>query len=199
VLDRIFEPFFTTKDVDQGTGLGLSMVYGIVNQHNGHINVYSEIGHGTTFKIYLPIVPDDAINELRETLPRLTGGNETVLVADDEEALRNLSRDVLEALGYTVITAENGEQAKEIFTQRSDSIDLLLFDVVMPITGGLEAYQTIRDAGHKIQVVFMTGYSAEIFDNSKARMFDLDMLPIIQKPYTLDALGRIVRETLDGS
>lgn len=199
VLDRIFEPFFTTKDVNEGTGLGLSMVYGIVKQHKGHINVYSEAGRGTTFKVYLPIVPDAEVKRSGLVQPSLMGGSETVLVADDEEALRNLSRDVLEALGYTVITAENGERALEIYSEHSDSIDLLLFDVVMPITGGLEAYQKIRASGNgsRVPVVFMTGYSAEVLDNSKAGMLEMDTLPVIQKPYTLDALGRIVRDTLD--
>ena len=199
VLDRIFEPFFTTKDVNKGTGLGLSMVYGIVKQHKGHINVYSEPGRGTTFKVYFPIVSNGGIKETRIIQPSLMGGSETVLVADDEEALRNLSRDVLEALGYAVITAENGEHALQLYAQHSESIDLLLLDVVMPVIGGLEAYQKIRSEGSRVPVVFMTGYSAEVFDNSKAGVLELDALPIIQKPYTLDALGRIVRDTLDAS
>lgn len=197
-LDRIFEPFFTTKDVDKGTGLGLSMVYGVVKQHKGHINVYSEPGRGTTFKFYLPVVAEEAAAE-RSVAPDAAAatGSETILVADDEEALRNLSRDVLEALGYTVILAENGEQAIELYKENDGSIDLLLLDVVMPIVGGVEVYKSLRNLGSQTPVVFMTGYSSEVLDDSKAEALDLSFLPVIQKPYTLDALGRIVRETLD--
>jgi len=108
---HIFEPFFTTKEDGVGTGLGLSMVYGIVKQHDGHINVYSEVGHGTTFKIFLPIVERSVEKvELAIQLP-LLGGTETILVAEDEEGLRNLARDILEGLGYTVLLASNGEEA----------------------------------------------------------------------------------------
>jgi PAS domain S-box-containing protein len=196
-LDRIFEPFFTTKDVDKGTGLGLSLVYGIVKQHRGHINVYSEPGKGTTFKFYIPVASESSEEIHRSLHPAVTGGSETILVADDEKALRNLSSDVLEALGYNVITAQNGDEALEIFEQRSNSIDLLLLDVVMPGTGGIEAYRKIIALGSDVPVIFMTGYSSEVLDSSKAGMVDIDLLPIIQKPYTLDALGRIVRETLD--
>ena len=196
-LDRIFEPFFTTKDVDKGTGLGLSLVYGIVKQHRGHINVYSEPGRGTTFKFYIPVASESMEEIHRSIHPAATGGPETILVADDEEALRNLSSDVLKALGYSVILAQNGDEAMEIFSQQGDTIDLLLLDVVMPGTGGIEAYRKITASGATVPVVFMTGYSSEVLDNSKAGMIDIDLLPIIQKPYTLDALGRIVRETLD--
>lgn len=200
VLDRIFEPFFTTKEVDKGTGLGLSMVYGIVKQHKGHINVYSEVGLGTAFKIYLPAASTSERKEDKAAQPALIGGSETVLVADDEEALRELSRDVLEALGYTVITAENGEEALEIYQANPNSIDLVLLDVVMPVMGGLETYQKICETNDRPAVIFMTGYSAEVLDAStEDRPFDLDELPIIQKPYTLDALGRKVRDVLDAS
>lgn len=197
VLDRMFEPFFTTKSLNEGTGLGLSMVYGIVKQHKGHINVYSEPGQGTTFKIYLPVVPDGAVKEDRIAQAALAGGSETILVADDEEALRRLSRDVLEALGYTVITAENGERAVELFSDAADSIDLLLLDVVMPVCGGVTAYEKIVDLGGKVPAIFMTGYSSEVLDASNGNHGKFDSLPIIQKPYTLDGLGRVVRKTLD--
>ena len=199
VLDRIFEPFFTTKDVNQGTGLGLSMVYGIVKQHKGHINVYSEPNQGTTFKVYLPVIPDAEVKKPGIVQPSLLGGSETILVADDEEALRNLSRDVLKALGYTVITAENGGRAVDLYREHAAAIDLLLFDVVMPVSGGVDAYQKIVDLGRHVPVIFMTGYSAEVFDDSKFDLLDIDLLPVIQKPYTLDALGRIVRDTLDAA
>jgi two-component system cell cycle sensor histidine kinase/response regulator CckA len=129
---RIFEPFFTTKEVGKGTGLGLSMVYGIVKQHEGHINVYSEVGKGTTFKVYLPVHAGDPGKQAPEVKPPLIGGTETILLAEDEEALRNLARVVLEELGYTVLVAKDGLEAVEMYAAEGGHIDLLLFDVVMP-------------------------------------------------------------------
>lgn len=203
IVGRVFEPFFTTKDVDKGTGLGLSMVYGIVKQHGGHLSVYSEPGRGTTFKVFLPVSGIGAEKDARVVQPSLLGGTETILVAEDEEALRNLSMEVLTALGYKVLSAENGEEAVKLFAAHRNEIDLLLFDVVMPVTGGPEAYQKIREiGGGKVPLIFMTGYSSEVIDNPYVKQnpaFDLGGVRVFQKPYTLDALGRIVRDVLDDS
>jgi two-component system, cell cycle sensor histidine kinase and response regulator CckA len=202
-MDRIFEPFYTTKDVDKGTGLGLAMAYGIVKQHGGHINVYSEPGRGTTFKIFLPAVEHDVAAKRGEPTVSMAGGTETILVADDEEALRELSRDVLEELGYTVLMAENGEHAVELYQENADRIDLLLFDVVMPALGGSEAYRRIVElAGRRVPLVLMTGYSEEILNSpyvKQGEFIDLEEVTVIQKPYTLEALGRTVRKVLDGN
>ncbi len=202
-LSRIFEPFFTTKDIDKGTGLGLAMSYGIIKQHGGHINVYSEPGRGTTFKIFLPAVEEKVTERPDIHISATTGGSETILVADDEEPLRELSRDVLEDLGYRVILAENGERAVELFKERGDEIDLLLFDVVMPVMGGSEAYKRIVEAaGREVPLVLMTGYSEEILNSPYVKQgehIDLTGVTIIQKPYTLDALGRAVRKVIDGN
>ena len=196
---RIFEPFFTTKDVHKGTGLGLSMVYGIVKQHDGYINVYSELGHGTTFKVFLPANEVEVEAEKAEIEPSLHGGQETVLVAEDEEALRNLSRDILESLGYRVLMAENGLEAVEIFKANRSRINILIFDVVMPSMGGTEAYERICEAGGDVPVVFMTGYSSEIVYEriSQRSAGDPTAVKMIQKPYSFDGLGRAVREALD--
>lgn len=198
---RIYDPFFTTKDVNKGTGLGLSTVYGIVRQHGGIINVYSEPGHGTTFKVFLPVVEAEIETEGAPLQPSLLGGTETILVAEDEEALRNLSNDVLTALGYKVLSAQNGKEAVELFAANRDKIDLLLFDVVMPVMGGPEAFHKIREMGAgKIPLIFMTGYSSEILDGPYGKLNDLvdfDGAKVIQKPYTLDGLGRNVRDVLD--
>lgn len=200
--ERIFEPFFTTKESHKGTGLGLSMAYGIVKQHGGHINVYSEPGHGTTFKIFLPAVEDESETEAHiSAKPTFQSGSETILVAEDEEALRNLAQDILESLGYQVLMAKNGEEAVEVFEKNKDSIDLLLLDVVMPIVGGAEAYDRIcRITGADPPLIFMTGYSSEIV----TRGFEKDgrstatmSAVVIQKPYSLDELGQKVREVLD--
>jgi PAS domain S-box-containing protein len=197
---RIFEPFFTTKEVDKGTGLGLSMVYGIIKQHEGHINVYSEVGQGTTFKVFLPAV-DSAVDKEAHTVQYpLLGGTETILVAEDEEALRNLARNVLETLGYTVLMAENGEEAVEIYTENRERIDMLLFDVVMPRMGGIEAYERIRESGAEVPFIFMTGYSSESVKSrvvmQHKSMEELGAV-VLQKPYNVEGLGRKVREVLD--
>ncbi len=198
---RIFEPFFTTKGVDKGTGLGLAMVYGIVTQHDGHINVYSEPGHGTTFKLFLPAIDIPAENENDDAPLALPGGPETILVAEDEEALRNLSRDILETLGYRVIMVEDGAKAIEAYNENSAKIDLLLFDVIMPSMGGVEAYERIKALGTEIPIVFMTGYSSEMTYNrieQQNSQFDHAVISVLQKPYSFDGLGKSIREALDG-
>jgi len=198
ILQRVFEPFFTTKPSGSGTGLGLSIAYGIVKQHGGHISACSEPGRGTTFKIYLPAAGECSKTEAARRSTQLRGGNETILLADDEESLRQLSRDVLESLGYTVLTARNGEEALEIYRLEKDHIDLLLLDVVMPMLGGIDAYREIRHTGAEPPVIFATGYSSEMVgDTVNTSGVNFSLIPVIQKPYTLEGLGKIVRETLD--
>lgn len=202
---RIFEPFFTTKGVGKGTGLGLSMAYGIVKQHDGHINVYSEVGYGTTFKIFLPVYEKAVENKSPIAPPPLFGGTETILVAEDEEALRDLAKDVLDELGYTVLLAKNGEEAVKIYSENRDRIDLLLFDVVMPRMGGSEACEQIRamtgDDGSEVPLIFMTGYSTDTVQNRFVKPHcstgDSTTAAMIQKPYSAMSLGHKVREILD--
>lgn len=197
---RIFEPFFTTKEVGKGTGLGLSMIYGIVKQHDGHIHVYSEVGHGTTFKIFLPVAASSVEKEEQAIQLPVLGGTETILVAEDEESLRNLARDILEGLGYTVLLAKNGEDAVEVYGQNRKRIDLLLLDVVMPRMGGWEAYEQMRELGGDVPLIFMTGYSSELvqsrFVKQNKSMEELGAI-VLQKPYSIEGLGRKVREVLD--
>ena len=199
---RLFEPFFTTKEVGRGTGLGLSMVYGIVKQSDGHLNVYSELGHGTTFKIYLPIV-ESAIEKVALAIQSpVVGGTETILVVEDDDALRHLTRDVLNDLGYTVMLARDGKEALEIYAKKREQIDLMLLDVMMPRMGGTETYERIRQLGDDVPSIFMTGYSSEIvqsrFVDQEMLLEDLDAI-IIQKPYSGETLGRKIREVLDVS
>jgi PAS domain S-box-containing protein len=200
IKTRIFDPFFTTKEVGKGTGLGLSIAYGIIKQHEGHINVYSKLGTGTTFKILLPVTEKSVEKQTTPSQFQLFGGNETILVAEDEESLQDLAKDVLSRLGYKVLVAGNGEEAIEIFEKNRDKIDLLLFDIVMPRMGGAEAYQRIKESGGRVPLILMTGYSTDTVNNkffaqhgSTANFNEAT----IQKPYSLTELGNTVREVLD--
>jgi len=202
---RIFEPFFTTKEVGKGTGLGLSMAYGIVKQHDGHINLESEIGHGTTFNVYLPADAETVEEKIKSPLPSFSGGAETILVAEDEEPLRNLAKDTLEELGYNVLLAKDGREAVEIFLANRGRIDVFLFDVVMPRMGGSEAYERICEitgAENVAPLIFMTGYSSETVQSRfvKARITAETLrATVIQKPYDLNKLGQAIRKVLDNS
>jgi PAS domain S-box-containing protein len=191
---RIFEPFFTTKEVGKGTGLGLSMVYGIIKQHEGFITVFSEVGHGTTFKIYLPVDEKAVTEEAEIALPPVRGGAEMILIGEDEEALRELAQGVLEELGYQVMLAKDGKEAVEMFTAHQESIDLVILDLVMPRMSGYEASQQMRSLKSNVPVIFMTGYSAEIMQGQEIQSSGA---LLIQKPYNVEGLGRAVREVLD--
>ena len=191
---RIFEPFFTTKEVGQGTGLGLSIVYGIVKQHNGTITVYSEEGRGSTFKIYLPIVPTLERQGQPVALPPIQGGVETVLVAEDDEIVRKLTRNVLEQFGYTVIEAEDGEDAVNKFMGHRDLIKLLLFDVIMPKKNGREAYAKIKIFSPDMKVLFLSGYTA---DTVQRKGLLEPGMNFIMKPVPINDLLRKVRAILD--
>jgi two-component system, cell cycle sensor histidine kinase and response regulator CckA len=201
-MAHIFEPFFTTKEIGKGTGLGLSTAYGIVKQHEGNINVYSETGHGTTFKVFLPMASETAEKKTADAVkPELRGGRETILIAEDEAVLRNLACDILEGFGYSVLLAENGAKAVALYAENRDKIDLLLFDVVMPELGGAGAYEQISTrTGEPPPVIFMTGYSSELVENrfvKRNNLLDSATAIIIQKPYSIDGLVRTVRDTLD--
>jgi len=159
---RIFEPFFTTKGSGQGTGLGLAIAYGIVKQHNGYINAYSEPGQGTTFRIFLPLLaPEQAVEEKpAPAFPQ--GGTETILLAEDEATIRSLLAATLKDFGYTVIEAEDGNDAIAKFREHGSNIHLLVFDVIMPGKSGAEAYEEIRKQNPEIKILFLTGYAADL-------------------------------------
>ncbi len=193
VMDKIFEPFFTTKAIGKGTGLGLSTVYGIIRQSGGSIWVYSEVGHGATFKICLPRV-DEAIKPepLRPAVPS-ERGCETVLLVEDEEAVRILVKRLLEAHGYTVLDAACGADALRIAAERDTVIHLLLTDVVLPQNNGRELAERMVELRPEIKVLFMSGYT----DDSIVHYGVLEAdVPFVQKPFTMDALIHKTRETL---
>jgi len=194
-LDRIFEPFFTTKETGKGTGLGLATVYGIVSQHDGFLQVYSEVNIGTTFRIYLPVTPTAEITPVNDEDSRpVRGGAETILIAEDHERLHELARETLANLGYDVVLASDGEEAVRVFQANRDRIDLLLLDAVLPKINGSEAYARISAEKQDVPVIFATGYSPEMELLHSAQELGLTVL---QKPYVPREMARRVRETLD--
>jgi PAS domain S-box-containing protein len=192
--ERVFEPFFTTKEVGKGTGLGLSVAYGIIKQHNGYIDVDSELGRGTTFNLYFPVYEAEVEEEEVLAQPRVRGGRETLLLAEDEDVVRNMSERILSGLGYTVLVATDGEEAVRIFSQRGGDVHLVILDLVMPQVGGLEAWKRMSEIRPDLPVLFVTGYSAEMAEVNRARTEGVE---ILQKPYGIGELARKVRELLD--
>jgi PAS domain S-box-containing protein len=193
---RLFEPFFTTKEVGKGTGLGLAVVYGIIKQHDGFINVYSEPGTGTTFRIYLPIIASagrEGAKAHREEAPGR--GTETILLAEDDKSVRNIVNVCLAEFGYTVIEAVDGEDAVRKFTENMDHIHLLLFDLIMPKMNGKEAYDEVRKIKPGVKIIFASGYAPDILQQ-KASLENGASL--IFKPFSPFELARKVRSALDG-
>jgi PAS domain S-box-containing protein len=191
---KIFEPFFTTKEAGKGTGLGLSIVYGVIKQHNGYISVYSEPGLGTTFRIYLPITKAEHVSEERGVSLPPKGGTETILCAEDDDAIRALVTLILRSYGYNVITAVNGADAVSMFMEHKDEIDLLLLDLIMPKKNGKEASDEIRKLHPGLRTLFMTGYPSDFLQ--KRGMLE-ESPDVVIKPISPMDLLRKIREVLD--
>ncbi|MDJ0976688.1 MAG: response regulator, partial [Planctomycetota bacterium] len=194
VLSRIFEPFFTTKGPGVGTGLGLAGAYATLTQAGGDIRVHSVEGEGTTFGLLLPGVPGVAPHPPVEETASAPRGTETILVAEDREQVRDLAKAILEALGYTVLTASNGEEALEVAEAHDGTIDLLLTDVIMPRMGGVELARTIQERLEGIAVVFMSGYPGK---DLSATLPPSSERSVLRKPFTSSALGHRIRDALD--
>jgi PAS domain S-box-containing protein len=197
VKARLFEPFFTTKDEGKGTGLGLATCYGIINQSGGYILVYSEIGQGTTFKIYLPRIEDEVVSlPLRDDIGYLPRGNETVLLVEDEPLVRGLAVRVLREHGYTVMEAANGEEAMRMLSQHAgEKIHVLLTDVVMPHMGGKELAEGVQTLRPDTKVLFTSGYTDTVLIHYHGLLSP--NIAFLEKPYSPGALLRKVREVLD--
>ena len=194
VQARIFEPFFTNKAEGQGTGLGLSVVLGIIQQSGGYIDVESKPGVGTKFRIHLPAVQGVADGLVQSVRSQLIKGSETVLLVEDEEPVRNITTRLLETLGYRVLEAENGQDALRLFNVGREKIDLLLTDVVMPDMSGREVAEALQSLDPDLRVLFHSGYT----DDTVVRRGILRAeVAFLKKPFTLDSLARKVREVLD--
>jgi signal transduction histidine kinase/ActR/RegA family two-component response regulator len=193
-INHVFEPFFTTKPVGQGSGLGLATVHGTLKQNGGFIQVQSELGNGTSFRIYLPALPDEARPERSAPGPASHQGTETILLVEDEEMLRGLLKNVLEARGYTVLQAAHGEEAIRVCERRGSEIRLLLTDVVMPVKSGRELADWVRAHHPHIRLLYMSGYTE---DAVLRHGVEADGAHFIQKPFATDALAQKVRQVLD--
>jgi len=193
-LKKIFEPFYTTKEVGKGTGLGLAIAYGIIKQHNGYINVYSEIGRGTTFKIYLPLIKAEG-ETTASTLPEsVKGGSETVLVAEDDDSLRDIISTVLKDFGYRVIEAKDGQEAVRKFQENQDAIHLVVLDAIMPKMSGKEARDAIMKMCPHAKILFQSGYP---LDSVQQTGLPDEAVHFLYKPVSPQNFLKKVREVLD--
>jgi PAS domain S-box-containing protein len=196
VQARIFDPFFTTKEPGKGTGLGLAMVFGIVKQHHGWIECHSEVGKGTDFDIYLPRCHETIAGDMPAPSLLSTpsgGGNETILLVDDEAIIRNLGRTILQRYGYSVVVAEDGQDALEIYQRNAGEIDLVILDLTMPRLSGRDTFHQLLSIDPNVRVLFSSGYSAE-------QMTEADregVLGFVNKPYRPQGLAQTVRAALD--
>ena len=193
VLEHIFEPFFSTKATGHGTGLGLATVYGTVQSHKGEVYVQSEPGIGSAFKIYLPLIETetDVVGSSAEAVV----GSGGIMLVDDEEILRNVGRDLLEDLGYTVYLAEDGADALAVFAQHRKEISLVILDIIMPKMGGKEAFLQFREQAPELKVLFCSGFSSE---GTSDELLKLGACGFIHKPYNRSELSRAVAEAIEG-
>jgi PAS domain S-box-containing protein len=193
--ERIFEPFFTTKEMGRGTGLGLASVYGIVKNHNGFINVYSEKGQGSTFNIYLPVSRRDKkeIYTLEDPAITRTTGKETILLVDDETMILDVASEMLRNLGYTIITAQNGRDAVDLYKQKKEHINLVIIDMVMPDMSGSEVFDEIKMINPHSKILLSSGYS---LNGQAGRIMERGCDGFIQKPFTMSDISRQLRNIL---
>ena len=193
-LDHLFEPFFTTKEMGRGTGLGLATTYGIVKQHDGFINAYSEVDKGTTFRVYLPSHTAPSQVRRGESTLEDCKGTETILLAEDNAALRDVARKVMEPLGYRIIAASTGQEAVQLFKANQEQIRVAVLDVIMPSLGGVEAYMQMRALKPDLPVIFTTGHTAE--SASLSSLLEEGAV-FLGKPHTPRELCRTIRSILD--
>ncbi|MCP4113142.1 MAG: response regulator [Desulfobacteraceae bacterium] len=193
IIHRIFDPFFTTRDSGKGTGLGLASVYGIIKNHRGIINVYSEPDEGTIFNIFIPASDQSAVKN-KKLLDDVLKGDETLLLVDDEERIVSVGVQILEKLGYTALIARSGKEALEIYSKEQDRIDLIVLDMVMPEMGGGECYDRLKQINPDVKIVLSSGYSVK---SQAKEIMDKGCDGFIQKPFSIIALSHKLRDILD--
>lgn len=193
ILNKIFDPFFSTKEKGKGTGLGLATVYGIVKNHNGYIEVESEVGAGSRFILYFPSVAGEAIH-VEDQMGEVAGGTETVLVVDDEDTIRSLVRDLLTERGYHVMEAAGGAEAVEVLKQHKNTIALVVLDMVMPEMGGRETFIKLKSIKPDVRAILSTGYAE---DERTRELLSMGVKEFVQKPYRASELASVIRRVLD--
>ncbi len=192
-IGHVFEPFFTTKEKGRGTGMGLAMVYGIVKNHGGNIQAYSEVGHGTAFKVYLPLADAEGILLGGEKQDRICRGVGNILVVDDEEVVRNVASEMLFKLGYEVVTTSSGQDAVDYYRKHGDLVDLVIIDLIMPGMGGQECFRELKCIDPHVRAVLSTGYG---MDRRVRDIVNEGMIGFVQKPYQMIELGKRLHEFL---
>jgi two-component system cell cycle sensor histidine kinase/response regulator CckA len=190
--ERIFDPFFTTKKMGTGTGLGLATVYGIIKGHKGMIQVDSEPGHGATFNIYLPVSEKEIVKE-KVAIETIVKGTETILLVDDEKMVTDVSRELLESMGYRVHVAGSGQEAIAVYMEKRNNIDMVILDMIMPGISGGETFDRLRGINPDVNILLASGYSL----NGEAKtIMDRGCNGFIQKPFQLEKLAEKIREML---
>ena len=190
---RIFEPFFTTKEMGRGTGLGLASVYGIIKNHGGYINVYSESRQGTTFTIYLPASAKVIQPEVRTVTPIVVTGNGIILLIDDEKMIIDVGRELLQELGYDVLTASSGREAIEVYRQKHAQVDLVIMDLIMPGLSGGETYDRLKEINTDVKVLLSSGYS---INGQAAKIMERGCDGFIQKPFNINQLSEKIQSII---
>jgi nitrogen-specific signal transduction histidine kinase/CheY-like chemotaxis protein len=190
---RIFEPFFTTREMGRGAGLGLASVHGIIKNHSGMINVYSEKGKGTTFNIYLPASGKEHIED-KVISDELLKGREMILFVDDQDVVIDVGKAILEELGYTVLLAKSGQEAVDVYAERMEEIDLVILDMVMPTVSGGETYDRLKEINPGIKVILSSGYS---LNGQASGILERGCNGFIQKPFNVNELSKKIREVLE--
>lgn len=193
VRKRIFDPFFTTKEKSRGTGLGLASAYGIIKNHDGIITVYSEVGHGTTFNIYIPITKKQAYQE-PAVEEKIVKGSETILLVDDEKMILDVGKGMLKRLGYRVLVAHGGEQALDTIQLKGDEIELVILDLIMPGMDGGKVFDRIKDIQPQLPVILSSGYA---INGQANEILKKGCNGFIQKPFNISEFSQKVRNTLD--
>jgi CheY-like chemotaxis protein len=191
--ERIFDPFFTTKEMGRGTGLGLATVYGIIKGHRGMINVDSESGHGTAFTIYLPASDKGVVKEKSAT-GTIARGTETIRLVDDEKTVLEVSREMLESVGYRIYVAGSGQEAIAVYTEKRNEIALVILDMIMPGISGEATFDRLREINPEVKVLLSSGYS---IDSQAQQILDRGCNGFSQKPFTLSDISHKIREILD--